>query len=1194
MADPTSSPLPPPGNSRERQPSISELLQRWEELRRQGKDASPEELCRECPELAPELARRLAALGAVHGVMEPTTSGPADAQARTAALPGAAASSGARATPGPGDEVGVEGQAPLPGWEPVAGYRLVQRLGKGGFGEVWKAAGPGGIDVAMKFVVLDHPTGEAEWRALQLIKNIRHTNLLALFGAWKIDRLLVIAMELADRTLRARLDEVLEQGQPGIPRRELLRYARDAAGVLDYLNKPRHFLGGKRPVGIQHCDIKPQNMLLLGDGVKVGDFGLAHVLGGYLSLGHGRMTPAYAAPECFQGKVSRHSDQYSLAVTYCQLRGGQLPFAARSYSEFERAHRQDAADLTMLPEEERQAVARALAKQPQGRWPNCRSFIKALADSRPGGRGDDAGPPPPAPPGPVAAGEIEQPERAGTAGLQAGPPQRVGEGYQLLRRLGSGGLGEVWHAHAPGNLDVAIKITPQPHDHDEAQRLLTALENIKRLRHPGLLQTHAFWTKDDRLYVVMELAACALGDRLRQCRAAGLSGIPDQELFHYISDAAEALDYLHEQQVIHRDIRPENLLILQGHAKVADFGLVRRMQSQHLASATSSGTPAYMAPEVWRGKISVHSDQYSLAATYAEMRLGRRLYQADTMVDLMLMHLEGGPDLVPLPPAEQAVVRKALSKDPERRYASCGEFARQLGTVIELGGSLTAPPTSAPGEGPSETPTGNILRAERWETLARRPSPRAENRTEALPTSALERASEPGWRTEPARPRSAPARKGTGGRRSRIVILLLLLTLIILAVWYSYPVRTLGDSASWVPPVAGAAAVLAVITVWWLLGRASSRDRAERPRKGAAGPPTPPPRPVTAEETVYSTRRGAPPLAAAPVTAPSAHAEWVPRVGSLEGHEDSVWAVSFSPDGRHLLSGSMDQTARLWDTGTGHESRRFQGHTEGIASVAFARSGRRVLTGSLDDSVRWWDVDTGNELRRLSGHADSVLSVGLSPDERLALSGSADGSIRLWDIDAGTEVRRFEGHDGWVHAVAFAPDGRSVLSGGEDGTVRLWDVDTGRELDRFTGHEGPVRAVAFAPDGRSVLSGGTDGRVRLWNVAGRHELRAFAGHTDWVRGVAFTPDGRRIVSGSDDETVRLWDTSSGELLHTFEGHTWSVLAVAVSTDGRRAVSGSDDATLRFWQLDTVAPTGGGLMRPAAAAAATASREGGPS
>src|SRR5262249_22065188 len=151
----------------------------------------------------------------------------------------------------------------------------------------------------------------------------------------------------------------------------------------------------------------------------------------------------------------------------------------------------------------------------------------------------------------------------------------------------------------------------------------------------------------------------------------GREGIPVEELLAYFAEAAEALDFLHKKNVQHRDIKPDNILLLQGHAKVADFGLARLQEGRLLASATSSGTPAYMAPEVWRGKVSHHSDQYSLAATYVELRLGRPLFPSRDLPTLMMDHLQQTPLLAPLPEAEQQVLLKALHKEPAQRYADC-------------------------------------------------------------------------------------------------------------------------------------------------------------------------------------------------------------------------------------------------------------------------------------------------------------------------------------------------------------------------------------------------------------------------------------------------------------------------------------------------------------------------------------------
>jgi tetratricopeptide (TPR) repeat protein/serine/threonine protein kinase len=295
--------------------------------------------------------------------------------------------------------------------------------------------------------------------------------------------------------------------------------------------------------------------------------------------------------------------------------------------------------------------------------------------------------------------------------LADGQVLRVGAGYRLLSRIGSGSFGEVWRAEAPGGVEVAVKIVFRPSDPNEIQRELEAMSLIKRLRHQFLLQTQAFWALPDRLLIIMELADGNLRDRERICRQAGQPGIPTGELLGYFREAAEALDFLHLNSVQHRDIKPDNILLLGRHAKLGDFGLVRTSPGQRPLSVSGSGTPRYMAPEVWRGTSSPYSDQYSLAVAYAELRLRHPIFSGGDWMHIMRAHLEQPPDLSGMGEHERQVVQKALDKDATQRYPSCTEFVHELekaaaqdrgGTVLPSGAgnsqsiSFEPPPPPSP------------------------------------------------------------------------------------------------------------------------------------------------------------------------------------------------------------------------------------------------------------------------------------------------------------------------------------------------------------------------------------------------------------------------------------------------------------------------------------------------------------------
>jgi eukaryotic-like serine/threonine-protein kinase len=265
-----------------------------------------------------------------------------------------------------------------PNAEPIPGYRLLERLGGGGFGEVWKAEAPGGLLKAIKFVFGDLEASDdgdgvratQELKALSRVKSVHHPYILSLERFDIIDGQLIIVMELADRTLWDRFRECRNQGLPGIPRDELLQYMRETAEALDLMNIQFQ---------LQHLDIKPQNLFLVFNHIKVADFGLVKDLSNKIAATiTGGVTPVYAAPETFDGWLSRYSDQYSLSIVYQELLTGQRPFTGSTMRQLVLQHLQGEPDLSSLPITDRVTVRKALAKNPDDRFPSCVEFIQAL------------------------------------------------------------------------------------------------------------------------------------------------------------------------------------------------------------------------------------------------------------------------------------------------------------------------------------------------------------------------------------------------------------------------------------------------------------------------------------------------------------------------------------------------------------------------------------------------------------------------------------------------------------------------------------------------------------------------------------------------------------------------------------------------------------------------------------------------
>lgn len=280
------------------------------------------------------------------------------------------------------------------------------------------------------------------------------------------------------------------------------------------------------------------------------------------------------------------------------------------------------------------------------------------------------------------------------------------------------------------------------------------------------------------------------------------------------------------------------------------------------------------------------------------------------------------------------------------------------------------------------------------------------------------------------------------------------------------------------------------------------------------------------------------------------------------GNTDRIWTGAYSPDGRYVLTGAMDNTARLWDVETGQELRSFANVSP---ALAFSPDSRYFIGAGTDRRAYLWDIQTGAEIRSFGETDFPVSAVAFSPDGRLVAGGTHTGNLYLWDVETAELVHELAGLNNYVTSIQFSPDGTLLATGADSNPTIIWDVATGTEIRRLD-YQFPVRSLAFSPDGQYLVTGSSDRTLRLWNVATGSEIRRFIGHGDYVFSVAFSPDGQYVASGSVDLTARLWDVNTGQQIRFYAGHTGTVYTVAFSPDGNYLFTTSKDLTARLWDL----------------------------
>jgi WD40 repeat protein/tRNA A-37 threonylcarbamoyl transferase component Bud32 len=792
--------------------------------------------------------------------------------------------------------------------------------------------------------------------------------------------------------------------------------------------------------------------------------------------------------------------------------------------------------------------------------------------------------------------------------------QQVGR-FEVGHRLGAGAFAAVYRARdSQLDRDVALKL-PHPGSLDSPQRVERFLREAKAaagLRHPNIVPLYESGRDGERYYIASAfIAGTTLADVLADANRVFNSSRAAQ----IVRALAEALAYAHEQGVVHRDVKPANVMLdAKGQPLLMDFGLASRKDSESKLTNDGAvlGTPSYMAPEQASGKsgeAGPAADQYSLGCVLFELLTGQTPF--DGVPEAQVFHHVRTQPTSPrqvnstVPADLAAVCLKCLEKEPAGRYPDCGALAEDLRRFLT-------------GEQTTARPLGPATRAFRWgrrnkvvaclavglllallvgvlaSSLLALRAVRGEDEARAQTAVAQQYAMEAERLTQEATEGKSRAIKDAGLARRREYSAAMQL---VQSAWEHYDASRVAELLKSQIPTGEQTDLRGFEWHYWnkLLHRShltlrghsggvytacfspdgrlavsGGGDGQVRLWDAATGHEI---RALQAHKENYSVRRLV--FDADGRRFASAGNDGAVRIWGLadrkslldlKGHEGEAVSVSFSPDGRMLASGGGDKLVRIWDAGDGHEIRALRGHEKGIGAVSFSPDGRRLASASDDCTVRVWDTTNGKELfSPLRVNEWSVNGVCFSPDGLRLASCGFDGVVRIWNASDGKPVSVLRGHVGLVRGVEYSRDGGRLLSCGRDGTIRLWDATDGKELAALRGHLGSVVSARFSPDGKRIISAGSvDSTARLWTTNVTQGPITIGGHTAQATSIAFSPDGRSLVSGDGSGTVRLLDVVAGQEIRAMRGHAGAVQTVDFSPDGRRVASCGDDGTIRLW------------------------------
>ncbi len=608
--------------------------------------------------------------------------------------------------------------------------------------------------------------------------------------------------------------------------------------------------------------------------------------------------------------------------------------------------------------------------------------------------------------------------------------------YEVLDLLGAGGMGVVFKArHLLMDRIVALKVihrhlTSRP---DLVERFRQEVQAAARLSHPNIVTAYDAEQVESLHVLVMEYVEGRTLDRILAERGP----LPPEEVCEYMRQAALGLQQAFEMGLVHRDIKPHNLMLTpRGVVKVLDFGLARldhETAEDRLTPVEGMlGTVDYLAPEQARSpqQADIRADIYSLGCTAYHLLAGRPPLGNRTIPEKLLAHQEGATRPLrqvrpTVPEGVSAVVEKMMARDPARRYQTPAEVEQALAGV--LAGIAPRRPHRRRVLAALVAGAGLGLPLLAWAVWPRRKD--GDRNQEPVPDElrCLGQARRGTWERVAIGP---SCDRALAGYADGTVALWDLAAGREVVRWKEHGEFVMSVGVSWDGKWGMSGARDAVVCYWDLEGRKLVRK--------------------------------------------------------LEGHTSWVRGVAFAPDCTHALTGGNDAIPLYWDLESGELLKRLTGHRTVVGCVAVAGSGRFGVSAGWDLTARVWDLFDGKEVHCCEGHLNPIVSAAFSGDGRYVVTGAGDKTARLWSMETGREVRRFEGHDGTISCVCFSHEGR-LLTSGTDQTIRLWDVATAEELHCFRGHLDDIWALAITPDRTQAISGSKDGTLRYWRLPPRRQ-----------------------------------------------------------------------------------------------------------